>query len=112
MSQFPWVIPGHDVSCLYQVIKGFLVYTRSSEEFLFIPGHLRIFLRIPGHQGVPCLYQVQCAIHTSGWGVVGAFWAGITLKSDSEAVCVSGAWASSGPPAWEMIHGWEAVQHG
>ena len=95
MSQFPLFIPGHDVSCLYQVkgwflglyqvIRGFLAYTRSSEDFLLIPGH----------QGISCLYQVKCAIHTSGWGVVGASWAGITLKSDSWAVCVSGAWASA-----------------
>ena len=48
-------IPGHPrISCLYQFTRGFLVYTRSSEDFLLIPGH----------QGDPCLYQVQCAIHT------------------------------------------------
>ena len=70
--------------CLYQVTT-FLAYTRSSEDLLLIPGH----------QGIPCLYQVKCVIHTSGLGVVGASWAGITLKSDSWAVCVSGAWASA-----------------
>ena len=48
---------------------------------------------------IPCLYQVKTircsyqgkrAIHTSVRGVVGASWAGITLKNDSWAVCASG----------------------
>ena len=99
VSQFPLFIPGHDVSCLYQVIRGFLAYTRSSEDFLLIPGHLRI----------SCLYQVirgflaytRCSVlFTPVAGVWWAlFWAGITLKSDSWAVCVSGAWVSA-------IHAW------
>ena len=51
------LIPGQRmVSCLYQVIRGFLAYTRSSEDFLLIPGH----------QGIPCSDQVKCVIHTSG----------------------------------------------
>ena len=36
------------VSCLYQVVRGFLAYTRSSEDFLLIPGHQGIPLLIPG----------------------------------------------------------------
>ena len=61
MSQFPWFIPGHDVSCLYQVIKGFLVYTRCSADFLaytrssggslFIPGAVRYSHHWPGCGG-------------------------------------------------------------
>ena len=64
VSRFPLLIPGHDDS-----------------------------LFIPGQKTIPCSYQVKCAIHTSVRGVVGASWAGITLKSDSWIVCVGGAWA-------------------
>ena len=64
-----------------------------SQFTLFISGH-DVFLFIPGHHTFPCLYQGKRAIHTSGRGVVGASWAGITPKSDSWAVCASGTWAS------------------
>ena len=66
VSQFPLFIPGHNVSCLYQVKGWFLGYTRSSEDFLLIPGHQRISCLYQGHQRISCLYQVKRAIHTSG----------------------------------------------
>ena len=49
VSQFPLFVPGHNVSCLYQVIRGFLAYTRSSEDFLLIPGAVRY-----SHQWLGC----------------------------------------------------------
>ena len=51
---------------------------------------------------IPCLYQGKSAIHTSVRGVVGASWAGITLKSDSWAVCANGAWLTK-------IHAFEVI---
>ena len=55
---------------------------------------------------IPCLYQGKHVIHTSVRGVVGASWAGITLKSDSWAVCTSGAWLTE-IHAFEVIPGSE-----
>ena len=107
-------IPGHQrplvytrsstSSCLYQVINVFCLY-QVINILLSIPGHQHL-LFIPGHPAIPCLYQGKRAIHTSGWGVVGASWVGIMPTSGSWAVCVSGAWAST-IHAYGMVLGGE-----
>ena len=116
---------GVTVSFGYTRSRRFLVHTRPTDSFLLIPGH-DVFLFIPGHNTIPCLYQGKHAIHTSVRGVMGASWAGITLLSDSWAVCASGAWASviydcgmvlgsEWSPAVqspECPRPWEAIQHG
>ena len=95
-SLFPSFIPGH---------QRLLVYTRSSTSSCLYQV-INIFLLIPGHPAISCLYQGKRAIHTSGWGVVGASWAGIMPTSGSWAICVSGAWASA-IHAYGMVLGGE-----
>ena len=51
---------------------------------------------------IPCLYH-QKPIHTSGCGVGSASSAGILQRSDSEAVCGIGAWASAIHSAGEVL---------
>ena len=99
-SQYSLFIPGHDdflfipgqnESFVYSKSRRFLVYTRS-RRFLVYTRSRRFLVYTKGKR----------AIHTSVRGVVGASWAGITLKSDSWAVCAGGAWAT-------VIHALEVV---
>ena len=69
---------GVTVSFGYTRSRRFLVNTRSTYSFLLIPGH-DVFLFMPSHNTIPCLYQGKRSIHTNVQGVVGASWAGITL---------------------------------
>ena len=65
------------IPCLYQVTMIPCLY-----QVTMIPCLYQV-------KTIPCLYQGKRAIHTSVRGVVCASWAGITLKSDSWAVCAS-----------------------
>ena len=74
-SRFPSFIPGHQrLSCLYQVIDVFLVYTRSSTSsclyqvinvLLFIPGHQRLLVYTRSSAS-SCLYQVITILFITG----------------------------------------------
>ena len=121
-------------SCLYQGTDISRV-DQVTGILLFILGHRQFFVYTRS-SAIPCLYQVindslfipgeKGAIHTSDHGVGSASSAGTLQKSDSCAVCVLGAWAStihaSGmilsseyPPAIQSMgcpRPWEAVQHG
>ena len=72
-----------------RLLAGGVVIHNSS----FIPGRQQSFVYTRS-SAIPRPYQGE-AIHTSGHGVGSASSAGKLQRSDSWAVCVSGAWASA-----------------
>ena len=81
-------------------VTTFLVYTRSRRFLVY--SRSRQFLVYTRSRQFLVYKKGKRAIHTSVRGVVGASWAGITLKSDSWAVCAGGAWATE-------IHAFEVI---